>query len=123
MNGVNIHGLTVGCLPVNSEQCVESFEVEDVPDTPVGPDVTSCVKAADCSSDEPVCCVYKTNGRLDGASFEGLDLGCFAVGDDLCMEEFETVDPPSPGPEPVVAPSCEKTADCDSGETCCVYTY
>lgn len=43
---------------------------------------------------------------------------------DKCREVFEEgYDPPGPDPEPVVAPTCEKTADCGSGETCCVYNY
>lgn len=121
-NGMNIMALTIGCLPVGSEQCVESFAM--APD-PVTPDVPIyCEGAADCAAETPVCCVYKTSGSLSTANYEGLDLGCFASGDEQCMEVFEKVDPPGPEPVPVVAPACNKTADCEEADAkCCVYNY
>ena len=63
---------------------------------------------------------------LSGISIEGMAVGCLdtATSMDRCKEVFEEgYDPPSPDPEPVAVPSCEKTADCDSGATCCVYNY
>ena len=39
-----------------------------------------------------------------------------------CLEAYEPYVPEPPGPTPVEAPACEKTADCEeAGATCCVH--